>query len=165
MIESLLGFDSDFIIIGLAALTVILLILWIVNAVKLSKMKKAYNVFMTGSDAKSLEDSLIARLQQVDELLVANERNHQNIDAMFIKQKSSFCKHGMIKYDAFEELGGKLSFVIALLNEKNNGYLLNVVHNRDGCYTYIKDIIDGNSVVALSGEEEEALQKAMQSEG
>ena len=164
MIQNLLGFDSDFIIIGLLVLTVILFILWIINVSKISKLKKDYDVFMSGNDAKSLEDSLIARLTQVDDLLKENDQNHQSIDAMFIKQKSAFCKHGMLKYDAFDEMGGKLSFVLAILNENNNGYILNVVHNRDGCYTYVKDIIDGNSVVTLSKEEEEALQKALESE-
>ena len=165
MIENLLGFDSDYIIIGLLAVTLLLFIILIVNLSQISKLKKAYHVFMSGKDAGSLEDTLVARLKQVDELMAANEANYQSIDALFMKQKSCFCKHGMLKYDAFDEMGGKLSFVLALLNEKNNGYILNVVHNRDGCYTYVKDIIDGNSIVALSEEEEEALEKALASEG
>ena len=73
-----------------------------------------------------------------------------------------FQKFGMVKYDAFDEMGGKLSFVIALLNEKNSGYILNVVHSRTGCYSYVKEIIDGNSIVALAEEEEEALRKALE---
>ena len=165
MIQNLLGFDSDYIIIGLLGITLLLLILLIVNSVQLSKMKRSYQVFMTGKDAKSLEDTLVERLEQVNMLMESNDRNHQNIDAMFLKQKTCFCKHGMLKYDAFEELGGKLSFVLAILNENNNGYILNVMHNREGCYTYIKDIIDGNSVVSLSSEEQEALDRALASEG
>ncbi len=165
MIENLLGFDSDIIVIVLLVLTIFLFIMLIVNSVKLGNLKKKLEVFMTGKDAESLEDTLIARLKQVDELMAANEANYQSIDALFLKQKSCFCKHSMIKYDAFDEMGGRLSCVIALLNEKNNGYLLNIVHNREGGYTYVKDIIDGNSIVALSEEEEEALNKALVSEG
>ncbi len=165
MIENMFGFDSDLIIIGLLAVVLILFIMLIVNISRVNRLKNKFEVFMTGNDAMSLEDTLISRLKQVDELMAANEANYQSIDAMFMKQKSCFCKHSMLKYDAFDEMGGKMSCVLCLLNEKNNGYILNNVHNRDGGYTYIKDIIDGNSIVALSEEEEEALNKALVSEG
>lgn len=66
MIAQYLGFDSDYIIIGLAALVVILMILMIVNVVQMSKLKKNYKIFMTGKNAKTLEDTLIKRLDQVD---------------------------------------------------------------------------------------------------
>ena len=54
-----------------------------------------------------------------------------------------------------------MSFALALLDEKNNGFILNVVHTREGSYTYIKEIIDGNSVLALGDEEERALNGAL----
>ena len=60
-------------------------------------------------------------------------------------------------------MGGKLSFSLAMLNEKNDGYIINAVHSREGCYTYVKEIIDGNSIIALAEEEEQALQKALES--
>jgi hypothetical protein len=50
-----------------------------------------------------------------------------------------------------------------MLNESNDGYIINVVHSREGCYNYTKEVIDGNSIVTLSGEEEEALEKALSS--
>ena len=68
---------------------------------------------------------------------------------------------GLVKYDAFHEMGGKLSFSLAMLDEKNNGYIINAMHSREGCYTYIKEIIDGNSVIVLAEEEQEALNQAM----
>lgn len=78
MIAQYLGFDSDYIIIGLAALVVILMILMIVNVVQMSKLKKNYKIFMTGKNAKTLEDTLIKRLDQVDELMVASKANEKN---------------------------------------------------------------------------------------
>ena len=57
-------------------------------------------------------------------------------------------------------MGGKLSFSIAMLNEKNDGFIINAMHSREGCYTYIKEIIDGNSIIALADEEKEALEMA-----
>ena len=74
--------------------------------------------------------------------------------------KITFQKVGLVKYDAFHEMGGKLSFSLALLNETNDGFVLNAVHSRDGCYTYVKEIIGGNSIIILADEEQEALDMA-----
>ena len=154
MISQYLGFDSDYIIIGLAALVLILIILMIINVVQMSKLKKSYKIFMKGKNAKNLEDTLIKRLNQVDDLINANSANEKNM-------QRTYQKMGLVKYDAFNEMGGKLSFSLAMLDVKNNGFIINAMHTREGCYTYIKEIIDGNSVIVLSGEEQEALNNAM----
>ncbi len=73
MISEYLGFDSDYIILGLAGVVIILLILIITNMVQIGKLKKKrYKVFMSGKTAKSLEDTIIKRLDEVDELVAAN---------------------------------------------------------------------------------------------
>lgn len=163
MIEQYLGIDSDYIVIGMAAVIVILMILVIINIVQMSKLKKRYAIFMKGKNAKSLEDTLIYRLEQVDELIENNAANERNIDTIFKRMKFNFQKYGLVKYDAFQEMGGKLSFSLAMLNEKNDGYIINAVHSREGCYTYVKEIIDGNSIIALAEEEEQALAQALSS--
>lgn len=163
MISEMLGFDSDYIIIGLATLVVIMLIIMIINMVQIFKLKKRYKIFMSGKNARNLEKTLIERLEQVDELLDANAANEKNIKILFNKMKFTFQKVGLVKYDAFNEMGGKLSFSLALLNEKNDGFVMNAVHSREGCYTYVKEIIDGNSIIVLSPEEQEALNMAKES--
>lgn len=160
MISQMLGFDSDYIIIGLVAVVLIMFIIMIVNLVQISKLKKRYKIFMSGKNARNLEKTLIERLDQVDTLLEANAANEKNIKVLFNKMKFTFQKVGLVKYDAFNEMGGKLSFSLALLNEKNDGFVMNAVHSREGCYTYIKEIIDGNSIIILSPEEQEALDMA-----
>ena len=160
MIAQYLGFDSDYIIIGLAAVCMILLIMMIVNMVQTSKLKKKYETFMKGKNAKSLEETLIKRLDQIDSLIEANKANEDNIKKIFSNMRFTFQKIGLVKYDAFKEMGGKLSFSLALLSESNSGFVLNAVHSREGCYTYIKEIIDGNSVLTLAEEEKEALEIA-----
>lgn len=160
MISNLLGFDSDYIIIGLLVITIVLIILLIVNMQQIRILKKKYNIFMGGKSAKSMEETLIRRLNQVDSLIAANSANEKNIKKLFANQKFSFQKLGLVKYDAFHEMGGKLSFSLALLNQKNDGFVLNAVHSREGCYTYIKEIVDGNSIIVLSDEEKEALDMA-----
>lgn len=160
MISEMLGIDSDYIIIGLAVVTLIMLIILIVNTVFIVQLRKRYKIFMTGKNAKNLEKTLIERLDQVDELLKANAINERNIKKIFANMKFTFQKVGLVKYDAFNEMGGKLSFSLALLNETDDGFVMNAVHSREGCYTYIKEIVDGNSIIVLSDEEKEALEMA-----
>lgn len=61
-------------------------------------------------------------------------------------------------------MGGKLSFAIALLDGKDSGFILNSMHSRDGCYNYVKEIVNGQSYIELSEEEAESLEKAMYQE-
>ena len=164
MISQYLGFDSDYIIIGLTAVVLILFIMIIVNIVQMKKLKKNYKIFMSGNSAKNLEDTLIKRLDQIDSLIEANEENEQHIQLLFGKMRRTYQKMGLIKYDAFHEMGGKLSFSLAMLDEKDNGFIINAMHTREGCYTYIKEIVDGNSIIVLSEEEQEALNREMKFE-
>ena len=164
MISQYLGFDSDYIILGLAGFCIVLFFLVIVNMVQTSKMKKKYKKFMSGKNAKSLEETLVKKLNQIDSLVEANAANEKNIKNVVNNMKFTFQKVGLVKYDAFNEMGGKLSFSLALLNASNDGFVLNAVHSREGCYTYIKEIIDGNSIIVLAEEEQEALNMAMEVE-
>lgn len=162
-ISDYLGIPLDYIVIGLAVLVLILIILMIVNIVQMKKMKKRYNIFMSGKNAKSLEDVLTKRLDQVDSLIKSNDLNEKNIQRIFNSLQFTYQKMGLVKYDAFHEMGGKLSFSLAMLNENNDGFIMNAMHSREGCYTYIKEIINGNSIITLSEEEQEALNMAKRS--
>lgn len=162
MIAQYLGFDSDYIIIGLTVFVLVLMILVIINIVQMRKLKKNYKIFMTGKHAKNLEEVIEKRFEQIDDLLEANNINEKNINLLFKNMRLAYQKMGLVKYDAFHEMGGKLSFSLAMLDGKNNGYIINAMHTREGCYTYIKEIIDGNSIIVLSQEEQEALKIAME---
>ena len=164
MIFDIIESNSAIIMMAMAVLIVVLFIITIVNIAKCSSLKKRYNTFMSGKDGKSLEDDLIFRLEQIDELVESNAANERNIDLIFKKMSVTFQKYGIIKYDALDEMGGKLSFTLAMLNERNDGYILNVVHSREGCFSYVKEIIAGNPILALSGEEQEALDEALSKE-
>ena len=72
-----------------------------------------------------------------------------------------YSKYGIEKYDAFDDVGGKLSFALAMLDMDNSGIILNAVHSRDNCFLYMKEIVKGESYVMLSQEEVEALRKAV----
>ena len=162
-IVNVLENNMEFVLIGVAVAALILLILLIitiVNLVQIKKMKKQYEKFMSGSDAKTLEETIANHLDQIDGLISSNTKNEKNIDKLTNQIKYAFQKVGLVKYDAFQEMGGKLSFSLCLLNEKEDGFIINAMHSREGCYTYIKEIIAGNCVIILSEEEKEALEMA-----
>ena len=68
---------------------------------------------------------------------------------------------GLVKYDAFHEMGGRLSFALCMLDKNDNGYLVNSVHSNNGCYTYTKEIVEGRCAIDLGSEEKEALTQAV----
>ena len=117
---------------------------------------------MGGKEAKSLEQELKDHLDEIDGLISSNKDNKEKIERLNHQIQFAFQKVGMVKYDAFQEMGGKLSFSLCLLNEKDDGFIINAMHSREGCYTYIKEIIAGKCVIILSEEEKEALDMAMQ---
>ena len=152
---------AAYILLGMTVVIIILLVLVIINIAQNSKLKKKYRKFMMGKDCRSLEDNLVLRINEIEELMKDNKENKKNIDKILRNMNDTYQKVGMVKYDAFHEMGGKLSFSLAMLNKVNDGFIINAVHSREGCYTYIKEIIKGNSVILLSEEEKEALDSAM----
>ena len=61
-------------------------------------------------------------------------------------------------------MAGKVSSAIALLNNENNGIIINSLHGQEGCYTYVKEIMNGKTINPLTKEDEEALKIALQME-
>ena len=157
----LIGIDPAYILIGMTALIVILLITVIVLIVKTSGLKKKYNAFMQGKDGKTLEDTIINRFEQLDETSKLSKANSNEIKKITENLKITYQKVGIVKYDAFNEMGGKLSFALALLDKNNNGFVLNAMHSREGCYTYIKENVNGESYIVLAEEEKNALNIAL----
>ena len=155
-----LGIDSGIIIIILLILTVYLLIRNVNSNMRLSRLERRYKVFMKGSDAQSLEKVFVRKFAQIDRLYEAKDQHDHDL---FIKKNldKMFSKYGVEKYDAFDDVGGKLSFALALLDKDNTGLILNAVHSRDNCFLYLKEIVKGESYVMLSQEEVEALRKAV----
>ena len=156
-----LGIDPGIIIIILLVLTIFLLVKSASSSMRLSRLERKYKTFMKGSDAQSLEKIFVRKFAQIDKLYEAKE-DHEH-DILFIKKnlEKMFSKYGVEKYDAFDDVGGKLSYALALLDKDNTGLILNAVHSRDNCFLYLKEIVKGESYVMLSQEEVEALRKAV----
>lgn len=153
--------DIGFILLGLLLFSMILLIMVIVAFVQIGKFKKKYTKFMLGKDGSNLENDIMTLYEDNKYMKLSIDKNREDIKELFKKHETAFQKVGLVKYDAFTEMGGKLSFALALLDEKNNGFIINSVHSSEGCYSYTKRVKDADSQIALSNEEKVAVERAV----
>lgn len=160
----IISIDASYLVLILAGtllLSIITLILAIIGIVKSSKLKKRYNQFMIGSDGESIEKLIKSNLKDVKEIRTTTRKNSEAVTDIYEKLNYTFCKIGVNKYDAFHEMGGKLSFALCMLDKRNDGYLVNVMHSNNGCFAYIKEIVNGKSYIELGDEEKKALDDAV----
>lgn len=155
------SFDLGYLLTAVIVLVLILIILLIVQVSKTSKLKKRLDQFLTGKDGYSLEEEFSSLFEDTKFLKANAEKQKKDIRILYKKLESAYQKMGLIKYDAFNQMGGQLSFSLALLDENNNGFILNSVHSTEGCYSYTKDIKNGECSIELGKEESEALALAM----
>lgn len=161
-IFEMIGLPVDYVILGIIAIQIIFIVLIIMALVKLGKMKKNYSTFLSGSDGKSLEETILKKFEIVSLLNESIKDIYAQLKDLDRNMLLTFQKMGLVKYDAFKEVGGRMSFVLVLLSKENNGIIMNCMHsNSEGCYTYVKRVISGNVKAALSKEEELALKQAM----
>ena len=144
-----LNFDPGILVILSLILTVVAIVLVIMLVLRQSRLEMNYKIFMKGKNGKTLEDTFKAQFDDID----------------LVKEQTDLLHKRMmyVKYDAFKELGGQLSFAYALLNDSNTGFVMNCIHSREGSYTYIKDIVRGECELPLSEEEAEAVKNAIAS--
>ena len=152
---------SGILLLMLLIVVVILLVCVFNLSLGLNRLSRKYAIFMKGKDAQSLEKLFKRKFELIEKLTVNSEINAENIAKLEKMQNMILDKYGIVKYDAFEDMGGKLSFVLAMLDNNNTGFLLNAIHSRENCFLYIKGIVNGESYVALSDEEIQALKKAV----
>ena len=159
-----LGVDPFFVMIGLFVLIVILFIMLMTTRKKIKLLNARYEDFMRGKEGESLEDLILTRFDEIDKLKKSDVKKTNALNDIIENLDMAYQKIGIIKYDAFNEMGGKLSFALSLLTKENDGFVINAVHSREGCYTYIKEIVKGESYIPLAEEEQQALEEAVKSD-
>ncbi|MDD7796237.1 DUF4446 family protein [Clostridium sp. 'White wine YQ'] len=154
---------SVYIIIGMAAVILLLFILVLILFRSLNKVEKRYRKLMRGVNNKNLEEFVIGYLDKVDE---ANKNSEEAVKlGKFLeeKMKKSIQKVSVMRYKAFEDVGSDLSFSIALLDDNDDGVVLTGIYGRHESTTYAKPIDKGISRYDLSEEEITVLNKSINS--
>ena len=159
-----IGVDPAIILIVMFILIVVLFFMVINANMKYIRLKASYTSFMKGKDGKTLEESIFERFDELDEVTKMALKNRQEIRNLQEDLLGTLQKVGILRYDAFSEMGGNLSFALTLLDGNNNGYIIISMHSREGCYNYIKEIVKGESYFELSEEEAESLDRAIYQE-
>ncbi len=144
----------------LTVLVIVLLIVVIICIFRMRALYCRYDRFMRGKDAESLEESFLKLYEDVNELKNENKSLRERIRTISRSLGHAYQKTGMVKYDAFSGMGGQSSFALTLLDELDNGILLNCIHTRETCYLYMKEVVQGECSVTLSQEEEKSLEMA-----
>lgn len=148
-------------VISLAVVCAVTITLLIITLCKLKKLRRRVDTLTRGKDTESMEDIILNFFERIEDL--ENEEKNTKNDIKNIKNnlKVTYQKTGLVKYDAFREMSGALSYSLALLDKENNGVLISSMYSREGCYSYAKDIVNGESKLNLSEEEAEALKQAV----
>ena len=155
---------AGYLFIGLAVLLLAALVFAVITFSRYNALRRQMKTFMQGKDAASLEDTLTAVLEDNRRVKVQLKNNMDEIVKINENLLSAYRKIGVVKYNAFPGMAGKVSSSICLLNNENNGVIINSIHGKDGCYTYVREIMNGTSISALTKEDEEALKSALQME-
>lgn len=159
-----LGIDPFYLFIILFLLQIVLVVLLVILSDKYKRLQKSYAAFMKGKNGKNLEKSIFKKFAELEEISEQVKSNEDKIQDIYKKMESHYQKVGIVKYDAFHEMGGNLSFALTMLDENDNGWIFNAMHSREGCYTYIKEVVKGESFIELSEEERQCLDKAIYQE-
>lgn len=153
--------NIDVLFAATVGLLIILLLLFIIMAARMNKVRKQYRTLMKGLKKANLEEVLFQYANDVRQLeaavkqVVATHEQHQR------ELDLSCGPIGVVRYNAFPDAGSDLSFSIALLNREANGVVISSIFGREESRSYAKPIIAGASTYALSTEEKEAIQKAI----
>lgn len=154
------------IILILSGIILLLLIIVLVSLVKISKLGKKYKNFMKKlGNGQNIEEDLENYMYRVERVEKQNAEITGAIKNLEIDLEKCTQKVGLYRYNAFKDVGSDLSFTLALLDENNNGVVLNGIYSREMSNIYAKAVENGKSKNTLSEEEEEAIKRAIESNG
>ena len=142
-------------------LILVLLILVVYTMVRLSTMNARYRAMMRGSNSEDLEGMLIQHIHEVEKVSATNTRilEENELIRQFIRK--SLVRTAMVRFRAFEDMGGDLSYAVAMLDANNDGVIFSSIFARADSRSYIKPIKGGSSEYPLTEEEKGVLKEAM----
>ncbi|HTY72619.1 MAG TPA: DUF4446 family protein [Actinomycetes bacterium] len=137
------------------------LILAVALGVRLRRMRRAYTV-LQGEDGKtSFVDAVARKTQEVDALRADVASVQARLDQVDAGLADAISHIAVVRYDAFSDMGGRLSFSVALLDDQGDGLVLTSINGRSETRTYAKGVKAGTSEASLSPEEEQVVGWAM----
>ncbi|MFA5866816.1 MAG: DUF4446 family protein [Actinomycetota bacterium] len=150
------------IVIAILSFLVILLVVWVtLISYNLGVLRRSQRILSRGMTDSSLQDILAQHFIRVDGLEDRIEHLEHDLDALHGLQLNAVQRIGLVRYDAFDDMGGELSFALALLNEHGDGIVMSTITGRQDNRTYTKQVIKGRAAIQSSTEEDAAIKQAM----
>ncbi|HSH37083.1 DUF4446 family protein [Schnuerera sp.] len=143
---------------------IVLLILYLISEIRISRIKKKYNELVHGIEGVNIEELLIQNGYRIEQLRDDFSDLYKKVDNLDTKLTFAIQKVGFIRYNAFADMGSELSFSIAFLDNFLNGFVLTSIYGREQSACYAKPIKNGKSVYPLSVEEIQAIDRAIKGE-
>lgn len=161
--ESMMSFlrdNSYFITAALMFLLLIVAALTMALMLRVQKIKRQYEKLLSGVSEQNVEEVLIDYLTSTKELESRTKALEVRMGTAEMEAGTHLQNIGMVRYNAFEGVGGEQSFSLALLDDKKNGITITGIFGHSETRVYAKPIEDGSSKYNLSPEELEAISKA-----
>lgn len=152
------------IIMGLLVAFFVLLALYLIAEIRISKLKERYNELVRGADDVNIEELLIKNGYEIDQLRENIFILNKDFESLQTKLTFAIQKVGFIRYNAFADMGSELSFSIVFLDNFLNGFVLTSIYGREQSTCYAKPIKNGKSIYPLSAEEIQAIDRAIRGE-
>jgi hypothetical protein len=146
--------------VAAAAVAVLALLLVVVLWRRLSHLQRAQTV-VQGEGARDLLDFTVALQGRIDDLHRALDEVASGLSRVDRRVDGALSNTAVVRYDAYEGTGGQQSASLALLDANRTGTVVTAIQGRDYARIYVKDLDRGRSSVALSPEEQEAVDRAM----
>jgi hypothetical protein len=150
------------------AVALIALVLALVLALRVRRLRSAQNVVLGGSaredlvgHAAGLQDAFVALQERVEEVA---ERLEERMQESERRLDGAITFRALVRYDAYGELSGHQSTSLALLDAEGNGVVLSSIAHRDTARLYCKQVLGGRGEHVLSPEEDEAIRRALAGE-
>jgi hypothetical protein len=153
---------AAWIAIGAAAVAVVALVLLLLNWLALRRVRRAQNVLLGGGKG-DLVDFAVSLQARIDELHRAVDGITSGLEHVNSRMDGSVSKTAIVRYDAYQNSGGHQSASVAMLDASRSGVVLSAIQGRDYARIYVKELDRGRASIALSPEEQEAVERAMAS--
>jgi Protein of unknown function (DUF4446) len=153
---------SAWIAIGAAGVAVVALVLLLLCWLALRRVRHAQNVLLGGGTG-DLVDFAVSLQMRIDELHRAVDGVATGLERVDGRIDATVSKTAIVRYDAYENSGGHQSASVAMLDTSRSGVVLSAIQGRDYARIYVKELDRGRASVALSPEEQEAVERAMAS--
>ncbi len=155
--------DAQIGVIIVGAVALLALVIAVLLAFRTNRMKTQYSVLSAVDGRASFVEVVARKAQEVEGLREDVARLADELRSTQRELQMAVRHIGVVRYDAFGDMGGRMSFSAALIDDHGNGFVLTSVHARSESRSYIKQLRGGMAEVNLSPEESAAVADAVAS--